>query len=478
MRIRAYLVGLLWVCLAVSSAAAQQSPGGSAASNVPANADFLRDADDVMAEMSKLLSLPVREPLKRSVRTKEEIREYLLRSSREDRDDAKRHADVRMMEALGLLPKNYPLEQKLIELLTQQIAGVYDPKEREFFISETTEPVEERVVMAHELTHALEDQNFHVERWEKAAKGNDDALLARQAVLEGSAMIGMIDYLLRDTGTSFSDLGKFDPSLLLGDVEGNEELNGVPLVLKDQLLFPYLAGAAFSAKALEAGGGWPGLHTIFEKPPASTQQIMHPELYLRGVQPEAVHLPAFGGLVPRGWKKLDENVMGEFGLHQMFKQFLGKQRADELAASWSGDRYAIWEQSPQGPTLMVMRVRLGAESETTSFFEGYRQLLEKKHADAKSPVSQPNSFFVETAEGGAFIRCVARDCLLGEGATRAQFDALIRSIGWPALHGGTNASVRAAARTARMGLLPHPIPPPMVLSAQQRQVSPEHAGVR
>jgi hypothetical protein len=439
------LAAVLCLCLAATGAWAQQVPAPALpAAASAASAEFLQAADEVMAEMSKLLALPVRQPLKKSVRTREEIREYVLRKMREDDDSAKRHADVRTLEALGLLPKGYPLEQKLIALLTEQIAGVYDPKEQEFFIASWTEPAEQRVIMAHELTHALQDQHFQLEQWSKAAKDNDDAGFARDAVLEGSAMIAMIDYLLRDSGGSFRDLGDFNPALLLGDVEGSPELKDVPLVVKDQLLFPYLAGAAFAAKALGAAGGWPGLARLFERPPASTQQILHPELYLRGVQPETVRLPALGGIESRGWKKLDENVMGEFGLNQVVKQFLGKERADELAAAWSGDRYAIFEQTPDGPSLLVIRLRLAGEDEAARFFSGYSELLEKKHANRDAVVRRPNSFSFGTSGGGVFIRCFVRDCLLAEGATPAQFEALTRSMGWPAVPAALPATPRAA----------------------------------
>jgi hypothetical protein len=369
---------------------------------------------------------------------------------REDEDSAKRYADIRTLEALGLLPKGYPLEQKLIALLTEQIAGVYDPKEREFFIVAGTEPGEQRMIMAHELAHALQDQHFHIEPWSKAVQGNDDAGFARDAVLEGSAMIAMIDYLLRDTGRSFRDLGDFNPALLLGDIEASPELSDVPMVLRDQLLFPYLAGAGFAAKALDAAGGWQGLAILFEKPPASTQQILHPELYLRGVQPETTNLPALGEIVPRSWRKLDENVLGEFGLNQVFKQFLGKERADELAASWSGDRYAIFEQGPNSRTLLVIRMRLAAEADAAQFFGAYSELLEKKHESRASVVRRPNSFSFDTSEGGVFLRCSGRECLVAEGATRAQFEAMTRAIGWPTVR----ADLRKTPQEVEMVWLP------------------------
>ena len=446
MRTRHAIAALLWFCLAGSAASAQQlqSPPAAGAAQPGANADFLKAADEVLADMSKLLSLPVREPLKRSVRSKEEIRDYLVRKMREDEDSGKRHADVRTLEATGAAAQGLSAGTEAdraahpsnCRSVRRQGAGILHRGVH-------AAPAEQRVVMAHELTHALQDQNFHIEQWSKAVKGNDDAQFARDAVLEGSAMVAMMDYLLRDAAPSLRDLGSFDPALLLGGADDSPDLNGVPLVLKDQLLFPYLAGAAFSAKALEAHGGWTGLHyTLFERPPASTQQIMHPDLYLRGVQPEAVQLPSLGGIVPRGWKKLDENIIGEFGLHQVFKQFLGNERADELAATWMGDRYAIYEQSPQGRALMLIRVRLAGEAEAARFFGGYSELLEKKHTSRTSVMKQPNSFFFDTPDGGAFIRCAGRECLLGEGATRAQFDAMGRAMGWPALRAGLSEEPR------------------------------------
>ena len=213
-----------------------------------ASAEFLHEADEVLAEMSRILSLPVKQPLKKSVRSREEIRQYLVSQMREDKDDTKRYADQRALEALGLIPKGYPLDQKMLALLTEQIAGLYDPKKGEFFIADWTEPSEQRMIMAHELTHALQDQYFHVQKWEDEVKANDDAQLARESVLEGSATIAMIDYLLRNTGKSSLDIGDFDPSILLGDANDSPELADAPMVIQDELTFPYIPGCQVRSK--------------------------------------------------------------------------------------------------------------------------------------------------------------------------------------------------------------------------------------
>jgi len=431
-RTRILLATLGCILLAAAGVWSQQqkdpAPPSTSASS---RAEFLEAADSVLADMSKLLSLPVLEPLKKSIRSRAEIRDYLVSNMKKDKDDAKQYADQRALEAFGLIPKDYPLEQKLLSLLTEQIAWLYDPKGREFFIADWTSAADERVIMAHELTHALQDQHFHIQKWEDAAKSNDDALLARDAVLEGSATVAMIDYLLRDTGKSSRDIPNLDPSLLLGDVSDSPELSSAPLVIQDEMLFPYLAGATFSQHVLRAWGGWPGLHKLFENPPASTQQVLHPDLYLQGVIPKAVNLGPALKAVPHGWKKLDENVVGEMFWHVVFKQYLGVERADALAPLWAGDRYAVFEQKHGGPTLLVVRLQLTSAADASRFFGGYSEVLEMKHEDRSDLFRRPNFFSFATPAGGVFLRCADAECLIAEGATRETFDAMTRSLGWP-----------------------------------------------
>jgi hypothetical protein len=409
----------------------ENSPNNPPEAEGRANAEFLQAADEVMTEMSKLLSLPIREPLKRSVRSREEIRQFLVRQVREDKDDTKRYADQKALEALGLIPKGYPLDQKLIALLTEQIAGLYDPKQREFFIADWTQPTEQRLIMAHELTHALQDQYFHVEKWQDEVKSNDDAQLARESVLEGSAMVAMIDYLLRSTGKSSRDIEDFDPSLLVGDVNDSPELAQAPMVIQDEITFPYIPGAAFVQRALRRWSGWPDMHRLFENPPASSQQILHPDLYFRGVMPAQVDLTPLTKVVPRTWKKLDENVVGEFALNEILKQFVGKEQADAIAPSWAGDRYAIYQRDSAMQTLLLIRLKLADEAAATRFFEAYARLLETKDETRTAESHRQNFFSFTTPYGGVFLRCYGAECLIAEGATQAIFDAMISAVRWP-----------------------------------------------
>jgi hypothetical protein len=315
------------------------------------------------------------------------------------------------------------------------------------------------MVMSHELTHALQDQHFHIEKWTAAAKPNDDAELARDAVIEGSAMAAMLDYLLHGQG-SIRDLGELDPSMLLGDVTSSPELAKAPKVLRDELLFPYLAGVMFTQRLLKASSGWPDFHKVFEKPPVSTQQIMHPDTYLQGVVPPTIVIPEINGLISADWKKLDENNIGEFGLQEIFGQFLSKDRAASLAAAWSSDRYTIFENQKNKRTLLLFRVRLASEADADRFFGAYSEVLELKYDKRADLMRRPNFFSFETPEENIFLRCVGTDCFVLEGGSRVVFDHLTMEMGWPA---GPVAPVRPGE--SRVNVTAFPIYPDLIADA-------------
>jgi hypothetical protein len=183
---------------------------------------------------------------------------------------------------------------------------------------------------------------------------------------------------------------------------------------------------------LKAGNGWPDFYKVFDKPPASTQQIMHPDLYLKGVMPAKVELPAVTGVISSDWKFLDENNMGEFGLQEILKQFLPKNRSTTLAATWAGDRYAIFENQKNKRTLLEFRVRLAGSEDAARFFGAYSEILEMKYAQRSNLMRRPNFFSFDTSEDGVFLRCMNSDCFILEGGTRAMFDRMTLEMGWPA----------------------------------------------
>jgi len=224
-------IAVLLLCLcAAGLALAQQSaaPAPPASSGKASASDFAAAADEVLAQMSEITHLQPRAPLKKTLRSREEIRAHVIQEMNEDKDPAERYAGARSAEAFGLLPKGFDLDSFMIDLLTEQVAGLYDPKAHEFYVADWIPIADQRRVMAHELTHALEDQHFEIESWVKAARPNDDSELAREAVLEGSAMAAMLEYLLQGSGRSLQDLPDIDPAMLIGDMDETPMLKKAP----------------------------------------------------------------------------------------------------------------------------------------------------------------------------------------------------------------------------------------------------------
>lgn len=394
--------------------------------------EFLATTDEVLHEMSEITGWKLRSPLKKSIRSRAEIREYILRQMDDEKDAQERYASARSGEAFGLFPKNFDLDHFLVDLLTEQIAGLYDPKTHEFYIADWIAPDEQRMVMSHELTHALQDQYFHIDPWVHAARPNDDAELAREAVLEGSAMAGMLDYMLRDKGLKLRDLPDVDPSLFVGDLSDTPMLKKAPPFIKDSLLFPYFSGLSFCVGVLRTSG-WSGFGAVFERAPANTQQIMHPGLYRASKSPAPLKVDLPEGVPGKEWNKLEENAMGEFGWMEILKQFIDPELAKSVAEGWDGDDYICFEQKDTKHLVLATRERFNSDDTASRFFDAYAEALGDRYPVAHDAKRGKEFVSFVSEDGPVFLRCVARECVSMQGAGPSAFLQWTKKLGWPAV---------------------------------------------
>lgn len=426
---------IVFLLFSVAAMAGQTPAAKSPTASHQSQEAFFQAADQVLAQMSHMLDLPILHPVKKSVESKAQIRAFLIKQDQEDNNPAKSYADKMALEAFGLIPQGFHLHQFMLNLLTNQIAGFYDPKKQEFYIADWIPLSEQRMVMAHELTHALDDQHFHIESWLKAARPNDDAQSARQAVLEGSAVVSMIDYQLQAMGAqrTVRDMPNIAPltQMILGNPSTSPDMAAAPPYIRDSLLFPYLYGAVFTQQVLKAGNGWKDFQKVFARPPVSTQQIMQPSYYLEDKAPPLVTLPNLKKLLGKRWKVLDENLVGEFDLQEILKQYLSEQEATSIAPDWWGDRYAILENKKTKSSLLLFRLRLDSSEHAEQFFSAYSDLLRKKHPYAKDVFTAPEFLQLDSAAGGVFLECRAKQCFSMEGAGQRSFDAVTKAMGWP-----------------------------------------------
>jgi hypothetical protein len=256
---------------------------------------------------------------------------------------ARRHADEEVLKLVGLLEPSIDLRHVTATVFGQGVAGYYDPRTKRLRIvtgAQTTNKFLEEVTLAHELTHALEDQRFGLGL--EDTSGSDDASLARLALVEGSATAVMFAYAERHISVEQTLGGMF---ATLGQDTGD-----LPPFLEAQLVFPYFTGQRFAEELYRTGdNGWSVLDAAERfRPPASTEQVLHPQKYLAVEQPDRVRVNA-RRVLGEGWRRLAAGTWGEWATGEL----VGNPGAAE---GWGGDRYELWQQ-PGGACAAPCRQR-------------------------------------------------------------------------------------------------------------------------
>ena len=355
---------------------------------LPVAADSTSDAllaafDEVLQRVVSLRHLQPRAPIKRAVRNRQQIRTAVQALSQDALSPAEWEAERKAMVQWGLIAPDFRLKEYVFDLLAEQAAGYYDPKQRMFFIADWLPQLVQKPVMAHELVHALQDQHYDLQANFDLVKDQSDLTLARKALIEGDAVAVMLAYLLGPLGMSMDDLPDMQAMLqastsLMGDQF--QVYARAPLILRQQLVFPYVHGLAFIKAAL-ARGGWEGLDNVYRHPPVSTEQIMHPEKYFTAAPalPSQVALELPEAALGTSWKKLKRDILGEFLLSVVLQQFLPEDEARQSAAGWRGDRYELFEHQDTGRLLLVCVTAWDTLKDAREFFQSYTKLIALKY---------------------------------------------------------------------------------------------------
>jgi hypothetical protein len=260
-----------------------------------------------------------------------------------DRSDppARRRANEELLKLLGLLPAGADLRRVEASVYQEQVAGYYDPRRRRLALVRGAGV--DDVTLAHELTHALEDQHADLDRLGGDPRAGDDAATARQALVEGSATLVMERYAQR--WPSDAPLG--DALAGLTQATGATPL---PAYVARSLVFPYFQGEAFVQALRDAdGGGWK-LVDLAERarPPSSTAEILDPDRWLRAVQPQRVSLAGASRALAAagGWRRIAGSTLGAEDVAALLSPSSGLVAARALTAGWRGGRYGLWRRGP------------------------------------------------------------------------------------------------------------------------------------
>ncbi|HEX8844569.1 MAG TPA: hypothetical protein VF791_07985 [Pyrinomonadaceae bacterium] len=396
----AFLAVLLILAVAAPATRVTVAQAQSAAVAVTGDAKkaaVVEATEAVLKETSEIRQLPILRPVKSGTQTRDEIQRFLIKNMDADTTPAEMHASEVALKKLGLIPADFQFRPFIIRLLTEQVAGYYDPKQQEFFLADWIDLDGQKPVMAHELTHALQDQHFDLRRFEKWPKGDSDAELAAHALIEGDASLAMKVYVTRSPLRIVALMKS-----MMANKSSTEEIERAPRAIRESLLFPYDHGMEWT-EHLYKREGWTLVSKAFKELPQSTEQILHPDKYFAREAPVKVTLPDISSALGSGWKRIDMDVNGEWSYYLILDEYLkSAQESKRASAGWGGDRYSVYEGQKPGEVLIVQSSVWDTQTDAVEFFEAYKKRTEMRYPGA-TPISSPyTNYSTKEHEGQAW----------------------------------------------------------------------------
>jgi hypothetical protein len=359
-------------------------------------------ANAIVQELTQISGLPLKHSVPCDFITKDQINQFLQKRIKEVANPEEIRAEELTLKKFGLVPPEFDLAKNTVDLLTEQAAAFYDYDRKKLFITETTPSDTQSPVLAHELSHALADQNFNLSKFIKQGRKSDDGATARLAVMEGQATWLMSEYLARKMGqslrTSSSLVGLMSTMSESGGGSQFPVFENAPLYLRKTLVFPYTKGMLFQNAVIERDGN-AGFAEVFRNAPVSSQQILHPEKYFAGVKPFEPKLPE--PKLPRGYKGLVTGSLGELEHAILLEQYAGKERAQNLAPHWKGSTFELIENRKAKRVVLLYAVEWDTEEIARQYFTAYRDVLKKKWKDMQV-ASESDEAVKGSSEDGRF----------------------------------------------------------------------------
>jgi len=399
------------------------------------DAAALNSTEEILKIVSRLRSLDIKQSVKSSFKTKDEIEQAVIRDLDENTPAEDFEASQKTLLKLGLVNASFRLRDYVVKLLREQVAGFYEPKTKEFYLAAWLPISDQKRVIAHELVHALQDQHFNLRRFESWPKGDSDAELAAHALVEGEATLVMIEYDFEQQGLKLdmNKIGSLTDNMIEQDSDSDAKaypvLAAAPKVLKENLQFPYIYGAGFVGAVLK-NRSWRVLDTSYESLPASSEQIMHPERFLVRDNPVKIEMSDLAGSLGPNWKKADADVNGEFGYLVALSEFIPKRTARTAADGWGGDRYALYENKASGALLLAQYTTWDTENDAKEFFDAYSERTLKRYKLDKPIDLNARPRVYETNEGLASIELRGKDVVMIEGAQTREQLSRVSELVW------------------------------------------------
>lgn len=388
---------------------------------------LLGAVDELLKFDSHDTGLPIKREVKRQLIDRDKVQAYIEKQLREDEDAQRLKNGEMVLKKFGLVPRDFNVGSFLVQLMREQVAGYYDPQTRYVNLLDWLPPETQMPVLAHELTHSLQDQNFGMEKWVKGPHhkkkmspaetiADDESTVARHAILEGQAMAVMIDWMLAPTGKSLLDAPQIVDAMEAGMVQGGDSpvFNKAPLYLQRVLIFPYTYGLDFE-RALLKQGKEKAFAGVFQRPPQNTREVMDSAAYLADEKLPPLNPPDLASTLGKAWEMYDVGSIGEFDVAMIAEQFADAAISKRIYPAWRGGYYyAVRKKGAEvkGPgDLGIVFVTKWSESASQSTFTNlYVSSIKKRYPEAQAvdpiPVTKSADSFPirwRTNEGDVFV---------------------------------------------------------------------------
>ena len=403
----------------------KSKPGVTAARETHISPDEAKQlfglVDQLLKFSSQETGLPIKSEVKRQLTTRVAVEGYLKEKFADDEDAKRMQRSEIVLKKFGLLDRDFDLKPFLLALLTEQIEAYYDPKDKTVNLLDWVPVEEQKPALAHELTHALQDQRVNLDKWgdqtpsevshtsaeDSDHLAKDELDTARDAVTEGQATAVMMDNLLKPMGRSL--IG--DPEIveyIKGKMAGSEDspvLARAPLLLSESLLFPYREGLSFEQDVWMDRGQTAAFAGALDRPPSSSWEIMNPREYEQGHVPSIPYLPDIHPLVDTTYRPYDIGQVGQLDVHILTNLFGGENAARDLTPAWDGGIYWAGQRlnatpAEQATTKSISFFYLSvwkSAASAQSFARLYGNELVRKYSGVKLDKAAVDT--AETAEG-------------------------------------------------------------------------------
>jgi hypothetical protein len=298
----------------------------------------------------------------------------------------------KVLQLLGFAPPSFDYLEEMMTLLEAQLEGFYEPSNGTMYLAADLKGAEAQATLAHELVHALQDHTWDLRSRSTYRPGKGDETLALACLAEGDATSLMMDYVLADKGQTAIELPEEVVKALMANGINEASTRGVPHIMRTTLVAPYIDGLAF-VHAMRRKGGWAKVDRVWQAPPTTTEQVLHPEKWESHEAALTIPPPTASAL-GAGWKMVDEDTFGELGFALTFGEWLEPADARVAAAGWGGDRAAVHARGDEIAFAVHVRydeARTGAKDAFasrayTKLADGLRRSLGKPAVDANGAI--------------------------------------------------------------------------------------------